>query len=88
MILYHIDLGVDIISMRGYDLLQDAIDVGQQVIQGERSPAAHYFEETDDLSGRRAMLQVVQNVVVAVEHHGQPRADGSVGDSRHGGTRE
>jgi alkanesulfonate monooxygenase len=31
-ILDYIDLGVDIISMRGYDLLQDAIDVGQQVI--------------------------------------------------------
>jgi alkanesulfonate monooxygenase len=31
-ILDYIDLGVDIISMRGYDLLQDAVDVGQQVI--------------------------------------------------------
>ena len=31
-ILDYIDLGVDIISMRGYDLLQGAIDVGQQVI--------------------------------------------------------
>jgi alkanesulfonate monooxygenase len=31
-ILDYIDLGVDIISMRGYDLLADAIDVGQQVI--------------------------------------------------------
>jgi alkanesulfonate monooxygenase len=31
-ILDYIDLGVDIISMRGYDLLQDAIDVGQRVI--------------------------------------------------------
>jgi alkanesulfonate monooxygenase len=31
-ILDYIGLGVDIISMRGYDLLQDAIDVGQQVI--------------------------------------------------------
>jgi alkanesulfonate monooxygenase len=31
-ILDYIDLGVDIISMRGYDLLADAIDIGQQVI--------------------------------------------------------
>jgi len=26
------ELGVDIISMRGYDLLDDAIDIGEQVI--------------------------------------------------------
>jgi alkanesulfonate monooxygenase len=31
-ILDYIDLGVDIISMRGYDLLTDAVDIGQQVI--------------------------------------------------------
>jgi alkanesulfonate monooxygenase len=31
-ILDYVDLGVDIISMRGYDLLADAIDIGQQVI--------------------------------------------------------
>ena len=31
-ILDYVDLGVDIISMRGYDLLADAIDVGDQVI--------------------------------------------------------
>jgi alkanesulfonate monooxygenase len=31
-VLDYIDLGVDIISMRGYDLLADAIDIGQQVI--------------------------------------------------------
>ena len=31
-ILDYIELGVDIISMRGYDLLADAIDIGQQVI--------------------------------------------------------
>jgi alkanesulfonate monooxygenase len=39
-ILDHIDLGVDIISMRGYDLLQDAIDVGQQVIPLVREEVA------------------------------------------------
>ena len=39
-ILDYIDLGVDIISMRGYDLLQDAIDVGQQVIPLVREEVA------------------------------------------------
>jgi alkanesulfonate monooxygenase len=31
-ILDYCDLGGDIISMRGYDLLADAIDIGEQVI--------------------------------------------------------
>jgi len=39
-ILDYIDLGVDIISMRGYDLLQDAIDVGRQVIPIVREEVA------------------------------------------------
>ena len=39
-ILDYIDLGVDIISMRGYDLLQDAVDVGQQVIPLVRDEVA------------------------------------------------
>jgi alkanesulfonate monooxygenase len=39
-ILDYVDLGVDIISMRGYDLLQDAIDVGQQVIPIVREEVA------------------------------------------------
>jgi alkanesulfonate monooxygenase len=39
-ILDYIDLGVDIISMRGYDLLQDAVDVGQQVIPLVREEVA------------------------------------------------
>jgi alkanesulfonate monooxygenase len=39
-ILDYIDLGVDIISMRGYDLRQDAIDVGQQVIPIVREEVA------------------------------------------------
>jgi alkanesulfonate monooxygenase len=39
-ILDYIDLGVDIISMRGYDLLADAIDVGQQVIPIVREEVA------------------------------------------------
>jgi alkanesulfonate monooxygenase len=39
-ILDYIDLGVDIISMRGYDLLQDAVDVGQQVIPIVRAEVA------------------------------------------------
>jgi alkanesulfonate monooxygenase SsuD/methylene tetrahydromethanopterin reductase-like flavin-dependent oxidoreductase (luciferase family) len=39
-ILDYIDLGVDIISMRGYDLLADAIDIGQQVIPIVREEVA------------------------------------------------
>jgi alkanesulfonate monooxygenase len=39
-ILDYIDLGVDIISMRGYDLLPDAIEVGQQVIPIVREEVA------------------------------------------------
>jgi alkanesulfonate monooxygenase len=39
-ILDYIDLGVDIISMRGYDLLTDAIEIGQQVIPIVREEVA------------------------------------------------
>src|ERR1700689_5448733 len=39
-ILDYIDLGVDIISMRGYDLLADAIEIGQQVIPLVRAEVA------------------------------------------------
>jgi alkanesulfonate monooxygenase len=39
-ILDYIDLGVDIISMRGYDLLTDATEVGQQVIPIVREEVA------------------------------------------------
>jgi alkanesulfonate monooxygenase len=39
-ILDYVDLGVDIISMRGYDLLADAIEVGQQVIPIVREEVA------------------------------------------------
>jgi alkanesulfonate monooxygenase len=39
-ILDYIDLGVDIISMRGYDLLEDAIEVGQRVIPIVREEVA------------------------------------------------
>jgi alkanesulfonate monooxygenase len=39
-ILDYIDLGVDIISMRGYDLLADAVDVGRQVIPIVREEVA------------------------------------------------
>jgi alkanesulfonate monooxygenase len=39
-ILDYVDLGVDIISMRGYDLLQDTVDVGQQVIPIVREEVA------------------------------------------------
>jgi alkanesulfonate monooxygenase len=39
-ILDYIDLGVDIISMRGYDLLTDATDIGQQVIPIVREEVA------------------------------------------------
>jgi alkanesulfonate monooxygenase len=39
-ILDYIDLGVDIISMRGYDLLTDAVDIGRQVIPIVREEVA------------------------------------------------
>jgi alkanesulfonate monooxygenase len=39
-ILDYIDLGVDIISMRGYDLLTDAVEIGQQVIPIVREEVA------------------------------------------------
>ena len=39
-ILDYVDLGVDIISMRGYDLLADAVDIGQQVIPIVRAEVA------------------------------------------------
>jgi alkanesulfonate monooxygenase len=39
-ILDYIDLGVDIISMRGYDLLADAIEIGQHVIPAVRQEVA------------------------------------------------
>jgi alkanesulfonate monooxygenase len=39
-ILDYIDLGVDIISMRGYDLLTDATEIGQQVIPIVRAEVA------------------------------------------------
>jgi alkanesulfonate monooxygenase len=39
-ILDYIDLGVDIISMRGYDLLADAVDVGRHVIPIVREEVA------------------------------------------------
>ena len=39
-ILDYIDLGVDIISMRGYDLLADAIDIGRHVIPIVREEVA------------------------------------------------
>lgn len=39
-ILAYIDLGVDIVSARGYDMLQDAIDFGDQVIPLVRAEVA------------------------------------------------
>jgi hypothetical protein len=36
----YVDLGVDIISMRGYDLLADAVDVGRHVIPVVREEVA------------------------------------------------
>ncbi len=39
-VLDYIDLGVDIISMRGYDLLADAVDIGRQVIPIVREEVA------------------------------------------------
>ena len=45
-ILDYIDLGVDIISMRGYELLTDAIDIGQQVIPIVREEVAKRDQAT------------------------------------------
>jgi alkanesulfonate monooxygenase len=39
-ILDYVDLGVDIISMRGYDLLNDAVDIGREVIPIVREEVA------------------------------------------------
>src|ERR1039458_3499801 len=39
-ILDYVDLGVDIISMRGYDLLADAVDIGRHVIPIVRDEVA------------------------------------------------
>ena len=49
-ILDYIDLGVDIISMRGYDLLTDAVDIGQQVIPIVREEVASATRQPPDPS--------------------------------------
>jgi len=45
-ILDYIDLGVDIISMRGYDLLADAVDIGRHVIPIVREEVAKRDQAT------------------------------------------
>jgi len=47
----YIDLGVDIISMRGYELLTDAIDIGQQVIPIVRDEVARRDRAVLDQTG-------------------------------------
>ena len=53
-ILDYIDLGVDIISMRGYELLTDAIDIGQQVIPIVREEVARRDRAALDQAGAGA----------------------------------
>ena len=53
-ILDYIDLGVDIISMRGYELLTDAIDIGQQVIPIVREEVAKRDQAALDQAGAGA----------------------------------
>jgi alkanesulfonate monooxygenase SsuD/methylene tetrahydromethanopterin reductase-like flavin-dependent oxidoreductase (luciferase family) len=53
-ILDYIDLGVDIISMRGYELLTDAIDIGQQVIPIVREEVAKRDRAALDQAGAGA----------------------------------
>ena len=51
-ILDYFELGVDIISMRGYDLLTDAIDIGQQVIPIVREDVAKRDRQPPESAGR------------------------------------
>ena len=53
-ILDYIDLGVDITSMRGYELLTDAIDIGQQVIPIVRAEVAKRDRAALDQAGAGA----------------------------------
>jgi alkanesulfonate monooxygenase len=53
-ILDYIDLGVDIISMRGYELLTDAIDIGRQVIPIVREEVAKRDQVALDQAGAGA----------------------------------
>jgi alkanesulfonate monooxygenase len=53
-ILDYVDLGVDIISMRGYELLTDAIDIGQQVIPIVRAEVAKRDRAALDQAGAGA----------------------------------
>jgi alkanesulfonate monooxygenase len=50
----YIDLGVDIISMRGYDLLTDAVDIGRHVIPVVREEVAKRDQATAS-AGRPAV---------------------------------
>jgi alkanesulfonate monooxygenase len=51
-ILDYIDIGADLISIRGYDTLNDAVDYGRHVIPLVRQELAHR-----DATGRRGALQ-------------------------------
>jgi alkanesulfonate monooxygenase len=51
-LLDHVDLGVDILSMRGYDTLNDAIDIGRYVIPIVREEVADRNRERDAATAR------------------------------------
>lgn len=48
----YIDLGADLVSIRGYDTLADAVDYGRRVLPLVREELAHR-----DATGRRGTLQ-------------------------------
>ena len=51
-ILDYIDLGADLVSIRGYDTLNDAIDYGRYVVPLVRQELAHR-----EATGKRGTLQ-------------------------------
>jgi alkanesulfonate monooxygenase len=52
-LLDYVDLGVDILSMRGYDTLDDAVDVGRYVIPIVREKVAKRDRERETLASTR-----------------------------------
>ena len=57
-LLDYVDLGVDILSARGYDSLQDTIDFGQQVIPLVREEVAKLRPPSRDETGRHQRRRV------------------------------
>jgi alkanesulfonate monooxygenase len=68
-ILDYVDLGADLVSIRGYDNLNDAIDYGRYVLPLVRSELAHRAS-----TGQRQPLQPAQSA-----QSGQPAQIGQPG---------